>query len=263
MIVNEDFSDSSYRLKENCDADKASKYKNFETAAGLQAVDGLKPSKLFYRLADEVVEGKKTYKQMELELDFGHEEKEADLVATRIAELLEIEYFDVLDPSVLTDIHAHLFPGVLDEKIVGKYRNKDIVKDEPILNGASVDYGLWDNIEKTLEISFRQQARKDLAVFGEKEKAYELFKFINHIWRIHPFFEGNTRTIAVFAIKYLNEVGFEIDNEPFKEHSYYFRNALVRANSGVGGRTFEFLNKFVDNLLFGADNELDVQEEYM
>ena len=80
------------------------------------------------------------------------------------------------------------------------------------------------------------------------------------IWQIHPFCEGNTRSTAVFAIKYLRYFGFDINNEAFAKNSWYFRNALVRANyvnySKNVTATPLFLERFFDNLLFGAKHEL-------
>ena len=55
-------------------------------------------------------------------------------------------------------------------------------------------------------------------------------KFISGIWQIHAFREGNTRTTAVFTIQYLRSLGYKVNNEMFAKHSWYFRNALVRAN---------------------------------
>ena len=85
-------------------------------------------------------------------------------------------------------------------------------------------------------------------------------KFISGIWQIHPFREGNTRTTAVFAIKYLRAMGFTVSNDLFAEHSWYFRNALVRANYRNYARSiepeFEHLEKFFRNLLLGETNEL-------
>jgi hypothetical protein len=90
-------------------------------------------------------------------------------------------------------------------------------------------------------------------------------QFISGLWQIHPFGEGNTRTTAVFTIKYLRTLGFAVDNEVFAENSYYFRNALVRANytnlpKGIE-ETNEYLESFFRNLLFGEHNNL--QSRYL
>lgn len=94
----------------------------------------------------------------------------------------------------------------------------------------------------------------------DAEKVKHLARFIANIWQIHPFGEGNTRTTAVFTIKYLNSLGFKVNNEPFEKNSWYFRNSLVRANytnmtKGIYMNT-EYLEKFFRNLLLGESNEL-------
>ena len=75
-----------------------------------------------------------------------------------------------------------------------------------------------------------------------------------------PFREGNTRTTAIFTIKYLRSQGFLINNELFEQHSWYFRNALVRANyrNLSKGISYElvFLVRFFRNLLLGENNLL-------
>lgn len=80
------------------------------------------------------------------------------------------------------------------------------------------------------------------------------------IRRIHPFGEGNTRATAVFIIKYIRTFGLKVDNKAFKNHSWFFRNALVRANyndlqNGIHSTT-RFLEMFFSNLLLGVDCEL-------
>ena len=82
--------------------------------------------------------------------------------------------------------------------------------------------------------------------------------FVAGIWQIHPFGEGNTRTTAVFAIQYLRSLGFDVDNEMFALHSWYFRNALVRADykSVTVDYDFKFLERFFRNLLLGEHHEL-------
>ena len=72
--------------------------------------------------------------------------------------------------------------------------------------------------------------------------------------------EGNTRTTAVFFIKYLRTLGFDVTNDIFAENAWYFRNALVRANyndlkNGVH-ETTEYLEMFLRNLLLDEKNEL-------
>ena len=87
-----------------------------------------------------------------------------------------------------------------------------------------------------------------------------LTRFCANLWQVHAFCEGNTRTTAVFMIKYLLTLGFNVVNDVFAENSWYFRNALVRANysdltNGIQPDK-SFLVKFFRNLLLGENNEL-------
>ena len=155
-------------------------------------------------------------------------------------------------------IHRRLFEGVFDH--AGRVRTYNITKKEWVLKGETVIYASWDSIKDTLDYDFR----------AEKEFSYEglsldgiikhLAKFASDIWQIHPFSEGNTRATAVFIIKYMKTLGLKVDNDAFKKHSWYFRNALVRANyndlkNGIHATT-KYLELFFNNLLMGTDYEL-------
>lgn len=87
-----------------------------------------------------------------------------------------------------------------------------------------------------------------------------LAKFASDIWQIHPFCEGNTRATAVFIIKYMKTFGFKVNNDAFEKNSWYFRNALVRANyndlQNSVHATTKFLEMFFSNLILGTEYEL-------
>lgn len=92
------------------------------------------------------------------------------------------------------------------------------------------------------------------------EAVKHLAKFASDIWQIHPFSEGNTRATAVFMIKYMKTFGFSVNNDAFEKNSWYFRNALVRANynnlqKGIHSTT-KFLEMFFSNLLLDTNYEL-------
>ena len=152
----------------------------------------------------------------------------------------------------------------MDDKIAGKIRTYDIVKEEEILNGGTVLYGRATTITDMLNYDFKTEKEFDYKGLSKKEKVEHLVKFISGIWQIHPFAEGNTRTTAVFAIKYLYTLGFETNNDLFEQHSKYFRNALVRANYQNLDKdipyTMTYLNKFFGNLLLDEENALDNRE---
>ncbi|EAH9135848.1 cell filamentation protein Fic [Campylobacter upsaliensis] len=239
---------------------KAINKNNIEIGIGLNEVDNLKPSKYFY----EAVKESESYAELEEKITKHYEnkneetkrEKECDLVSTRIALMIEEEGFS-LSPIHLKTIHKKLFNGVFPqemEKFVGNFRNVNISKDEDIFNNkASVIYGDYSELDELLSYDFMQEKKKQYATLSDEEKALNIARFISNIWQIHPFREGNTRTIAVFTIKYLNTMGFNINNDLFKQHSKYFRNALVLANysniqKGID-EDFSYLESFFKKLL--------------
>jgi fido (protein-threonine AMPylation protein) len=251
--------------------DKLKKLENWQIAIGLQQVDGLTPSKYLIKLAKDNIEGKisideatkqisQYYKKNPAKTAAAMGKQEADEVSSRIAKLLSNNTF-VFSPAELLSIHKFLFKGILEPKIIGKIRKYDISKDEPVLNGDSVSYSSANSIKDTLDYDFKQEKSFNFKGLSKQERVEHIMKFMSGIWQIHPFGEGNTRTIAVFIIKYLRTLGFKVNNELFEEYSLYFRNALVRANYNNFEKsvyeTSEYLRKFFGNLLLGERNRLN------
>jgi fido (protein-threonine AMPylation protein) len=248
--------------------DRAERSYNWKTAIGLQQVDGLTPSKYLIDTANANIEGKISLGKAE-QLVAGYYERnipatddekrneEADKVSLRIAELLAGKTF-TLSPTQLTSIHQHLFTGIYDH--AGKIRVNNITKKEWILNGETVYYGDFRNIREALDYDFDKEKTFDYSLLDARKTAAHIVKFIADLWQIHAFSEGNTRTIAVFTIKYLRTLGYDVTNDTFEKNSLYFRNALVRAhyNNHKQGVKAEltYLNRFFDNLLFGEQYEL-------
>lgn len=241
----------------------------WQTAIGLQDVDGLKPSKYLIETAKKHIEGDITIGDVKSLLNSYYSSKgtrdeiehdrteEADKVSARITELLEEETF-AFTPVELSRIHRRLFQGLF--KFAGVYRTYNITKKEWVLNDASVLYNPFENIAETLEYDFSEEKKFDYISSSTDDAIKHIASFIAGIWQIHPFGEGNTRTTAVFLIKYLRSFGFHIDNELFASHSWYFRNALVRANysnreKGINPDS-SFLIAFLRNLILGERNEL-------
>lgn len=240
----------------------------WKTAIGLQDVDGLKTSEYLLATAKEHIEGKIDIKTAQKRVQAYYEErqdrienergtKEADIVSTRITELLGEKTFQ-FSPVEWKTIHGRLFRGVFDH--AGEYRTYNITKSEWVLNGETVLYASADSIKATLDYDFSQE--KDYSYEGLSAEAAikHIAKFTSGIWQIHPFCEGNTRSTAVFIIKYLKTFGFHVSNDVFAQNSWYFRNALARANfndiqKGIGATTI-YLEKFLENLLMGYHNEL-------
>jgi len=247
--------------------EKVEKSEIWQTAIGLQQVDGLTPSEYLIKTAKLNIEGEITIYEVQERLNSYYEAKpirtaddrteEADKVSARIAEILSEKTFS-FSPAEYITIHKRLFIGIY--KFAGKIRDYNISKKEWVLNGETVYYASADSIRATMDYDFRQEKSfvyKDLS----KEQIVEhITKFVSDLWQIHAFGEGNTRATAVFAIKYLRTIGFAVNNDLFADHSRYFRNALVRANYNDYKKnvysTLEYLNRFFGNLLLGESNTL-------
>jgi len=248
--------------------DKKEKSLIWQTAIGLQQVDGLKPSAYLIETAIQNIEGKITIDEVQYRIDSYYKTKtvktddddrteEADTVSARIVKILSNETFS-FSPLEYIAIHRQLFTGIY--KFAGKIRDYNISKAEWVLNGESVLYANAPQIRATLDYDFNQEKQYDYKNANLHQSVQRFVKFISGVWQIHAFGEGNTRTTAVFAIKYLRSFGFKIDNTPFANHSWYFRNALVRANYNDWTNnihaTDEYLMMFFGNLLLGENNEL-------
>ena len=247
---------------------KVEKSKAWQTAIGLQAVDGLQTSAYLLNTAKEHIEGKinideaqkkihSYYEQRFIRTDIENSTKEADIVSARITKLLGEQTFQ-FSPAEWIAIHRRLFDGVF--KYAGQIRDYNITKKEWVLNGETIIYASSSSIKETLDYDFATEKNFSYEGLSVAEAVKHLAKFAADIWQIHPFCEGNTRATAVFIIKYIKTFGFKINNDAFENNSWYFRNALVRANyndlqNGIHATT-KFLELFFSNLLLGTDYEL-------
>ena len=254
-------------LKES-EPNKSYKGYAWSTAIGLQAVDGLKPSKYLIDTAIQNIEGKITIEEAQSLIDSYYEEKprdasederteEADKVSLRIAEILSETAF-TFSPNEYISIHRKLFQDIY--KHAGKIRDYNITKKEWVLDGETVIYGSASELKATLEYDFSVEKEFSYKGLSMDEIIHHLSVFVSRLWQIHIFSEGNTRTTAVFFIKYLRTLGFDATNDIFAENAWYFRNALVRANytnlpNGIH-ETTEYLEVFLRNLLLNENNEL-------
>ena len=248
--------------------DRAEKSAAWQTAIGLQAVDGLKTSSYLLETAKAHIEGdiniagaqqriQNYYKSQKNRQAVEDGTMEADMVSARITELLGEKTFQ-FSPAELQNIHKRLFTGVCDH--AGKFRTYNITKSEWVLAGDTVVYSSWESIRDTLDYDFSQEKQFSYDTLSVPDSIKHMAKFASGIWQIHPFCEGNTRATAVFIVKYLKSFGFAVNNDVFAANSWYFRNALVRANyndlqKGIHA-TSEFLERFFENLLLGAQHEL-------
>ena len=247
--------------------DKRDKGYAWSTAIGLQAVDGLKPSDYLLETAVKNIDGFITLEEARDLLNSYYREnpmqnrndrtEEADKVSVRIAQILSERAFS-FTPNEYLSIHRKLFTGIY--KHAGKIRDYNITKKEWVLDGASVVYGSASELRATLEYDFSEEKAFSYKGLSIEEMIRHLAVFVSRLWQIHAFAEGNTRTTAVFFIKYIRTLGFGASNDIFAENAWYFRNALVRANyndlkMGVH-ETTEYLELFLRNLLLGEKNEL-------
>ena len=253
----------------NSEPAKKEKTYAWTTAIGLQQVDGLTPSKYLFETAKRNIDGEISVAEATSIIDSYYESKtdrsgndnerteEADKVSSRIVQILSEKSFN-FSPSYLIALHGRLFAGIF--KFAGKIRDYDISKKEWVLDGDSVMYGAAFELKAALDYDFEQERHFSYKNLTLEETVKHITFFVSRLWQIHAFGEGNTRTTAVFTIKYLRSLGFNADNRIFAENSWYFRNALVRANynnlqKGIHENP-EFLEKFFRNLLLGEHNEL-------
>ena len=253
----------------NTEPEKKDRTYAWSTAIGLQQVDGLTPSKYLYETAKRNIDGEISFDEAKSLIDSYYESKteraddseerteEADKVASRIAQILSEKSFN-FSPSHLIAIHGRLFEGIF--RFAGKLRDYDISKREWVLDGDTVMYGAAFELKMALDYDFEQERNFNYKNLSTEEIVKHITLFVSRLWQIHAFGEGNTRTTAVFTIKYLRSLGFNVNNDIFAENSWYFRNALVRANynnlkKGIHENS-EFLEKFFRNLLMGEHNEL-------
>ena len=248
--------------------EKRERAEAWRVAIGLQAVDGLKTSEYLQETARRNIEGEitidearelvKQYYVKKTAHDEGDEDREeADFVSSNISKLLQTDAF-TYSVAGLSAIHRAIFEGVF--KHAGRFRDYDISKKEWVLQGDSVLYGRWQDLRMAIEYDLEQERQFDYTPLDKDQMVEHLAKFVAGLWQIHPFGEGNTRTTAIFAIKYLRSQGFSVNNDLFERHSWYFRNALVRANyrNLQKGINYEplFLVRFFRNLLLGENNTL-------
>ena len=246
--------------------EKSKRYAYWQAAKGLQDVDGLKTSDYLDKVASENIEGKisayeakdliDTYYDVKEDREKNSLYEEADKVASRINILIGEIGFS-LSSEELKSIHKRLFEGIFEH--AGTFRKNNILKHEWVLDGDTVTYGNAYNLEDSVENVLRAERLTPFRSFDEEETVWHIAKFVSELWRIHPFAEGNTRTTAVFAIKYLRMLGFEVDNSVFEAHSRFFRDALVRANyANIRKGVYEDrspLDNFFSDLMLGTRHE--------
>ena len=245
----------------------------WSTAIGLQAVDGLKTSAYLNELARRNIDGEITIDEVGRLLDSYYESKtkreedddekeEADKASKNIKKILSVKTFDFTVNGFIA-LHRRIFEGVF--KHAGELRKYDITKREWVLEGDTVSYLNWEDLRRALDYDIKQERAFNYQGISKDDLISHIAGFVSGLWQIHAFGEGNTRTTAVFTIQYLMSLGFDVENDSFAKHSWYFRNALVRANykSIVKGVNYSpiYLERFFRNLLLGE--QWDLRNRYL
>ena len=252
---------------------KKEKASIWQTAIGLQAVDGLKTSDYLKETARKHIEGEigidevrqlvKTYYQSKTQREPDDDRKqEADKVSANITKILSSQAVDFSTGGYVA-IHRRVFEGVF--KHAGKLRDYDITKREWILDGDTLNYLNWEDLHRAIDYDIERERAFSYRGISSDDMVIHISHFVSGLWQIHPFAEGNTRTTAVFAILYLRSIGFEVNNDLFARHSWYFRNALVRANykNALLGIDYTpiYLERFFRNLLLAE--QWDLRNRYL
>ena len=245
----------------------------WSTAIGLQAVDGLTTSEYLNNLARRNIEGELTMDQVDTLLDSYYESKsareaidddknEADKASRNIKKILSVKTVDFTANGFIS-LHRRIFEGVF--KHAGQLRDYDITKKEWVLEGDTVNYLNWEDLRRALDYDIKQEREFSYKGLAQDNLITHIANFVSGLWQIHAFGEGNTRTTAVFTIQYLRSIGFDVENDMFAKHSWYFRNALVRANykNAVKGIDYSpiYLQRFFRNLLLGE--QWDLRNRYL
>lgn len=253
--------------------EKKEKASLWQTAIGLQAVDGLQTSDYLKSTARKHIEGEinidevkdliKSYYQSKNQRELNDDNtQEADEVSANITKILSSRTMDFSSRGYIS-VHRRIFEGVF--KHAGKLRNYNITKREWVLDGDTVNYLNWEDLRRALDYDIEQEKAFSYAGISPEAMVEHIAKFVSGLWQIHAFCEGNTRTTAVFAILYLRSIGFKVNNELFARHSWYFRNALVRANykNAILGIDYTpvYLERFFRNLLLGE--HWDLRNRYL
>jgi fido (protein-threonine AMPylation protein) len=253
--------------------DKKEKASIWQTAIGLQAVDGLKTSDYLHETARKHIEGEididqareliKTYYQSKAVHEPDDDDKqEADKVSANITKILSAKTIDFSTKGYIA-LHRRIFEGVM--KHAGELRKYDITKKEWVLENDTVNYLNWEDLRRALDYDIEQERNFSYRDIDDDSLVAHITKFVSGIWQIHAFGEGNTRTTAVFVIQYLRSIGFNVNNDLFARHSWYFRNALVRANYKNAKKGIDYtpvyLERFFRNLLLGE--QWDLRNRYL
>jgi len=170
-------------------------------------------------------------------------EVENKIVSDRLHTLSKYPIKGKFDFSHMREIHWFLFSPFYDW--AGHPREEDIIRHELILNHRSIQYETCKNIEKSSEMILNSMKAVPWNNLTFDQKISEISKYFAELWRIHPFREGNTRTISTFIIQYMEEQGVYISRENFSKNAQMLRDALVYAADKDDSRQPEYLEAII------------------
>ena len=186
----------------------------WHTAIGLQAVDGLRPSKYLIDTAIKNIEGDisideagellNSYYEENPKSDATDRAEEADKVSLRIVKIVSEKAFS-FTPNEYISIHRKLFTGIYSH--AGRIRDYNITKKEWVLNGATVMYGSASELRATLEYDFSEEKKFSYKNLNMDQIIHHLAVFVSRLWQIHIFAEGKAdigEEKADIAIKIAN-----------------------------------------------------------
>lgn len=137
---------------------------------------------------------------------------EADIGFLKLIDIDSVENkkFDI---NLIKALHTHIFEDIYSW--AGEFRTVPIIKEELVLPGCSIDYSSVSMIEKDLNGLLDDLNNTKWNYEDRKEIAYTFARKMALIWRVHPFRDGNTRTILSFSYMFAKEHNFPFDIEIF------------------------------------------------
>ena len=185
------------------------------------------------------------------------ERMEGDLTVMRLAELASGCSINRFDFASLCQVHYHIFHDIYDW--AGKPRIINITKSEPVLSGLSIEYSDCFDIAKDARLILN-----DMNAFPWQNASFDsVVKNYSHymagLWKVHPFREGNTRSIITFCNYFMMSKGYTIDINLYKDNAQYVRNALVAASATFSDLGDKRKPKYLERLV--ADSLKDGWKE--
>lgn len=180
---------------------------------------------------------------------------EADITSYTMGALYNTQ-FDRFDSQSLLEAHRIIFGDLYPW--AGEIRTIPMTKPEQVLGGDSVRYSYPKEIKRELVAVFKEiSALKKIK--GREDLIFRIVRITAKLWQIHPFREGNTRTIVAFSVLLAQSFGIEVNFKLFGDHAAYVRNALVWASQGIYSR-FEYLERIYFDAM-GSEKAFDDSSE--